>query len=209
VSVSVDVLDLGINNLASLSRGFRNAADVELRLVGDASQAGTPDLLVLPGVGAFGAAVDELRRRGLDEVIASHVASGRALFGVCLGMQLLADSSEETPGVTGLGLIPGTVHKLEASGTARVPHMGWDGVRATEQAGPFTTLGEPVDFYFVHSYAVRPSDESDVLITSEFAGRPFVSGVVRDNVLGMQFHPEKSSRPGARLLSEIVAWSRG
>ncbi len=207
--IEVEVVDLGINNLASLTRGFQTAGDVELRVIADASETRGADLMVLPGVGGYGAAVDELRTRGLDAVVTAHAAAGLPLFGVCLGMQLLADGSEETPGSPGLGLIKGTVRKLKASGTDRVPNMGWTGADATDKAAPFGALREPFDFYFVHSFAMVPDDPDDVLITSQFAGEPFVSGVIHDNVLGLQFHPEKSSRGGIRLLGEVVAWAHG
>jgi glutamine amidotransferase len=207
--VEVEVVDLGINNLASLTRGFRSAADVDLRIIANGEESRGADLMVVPGVGAYGAAVDELRSRGLDEVVHAHAAAGLPLFGVCLGMQLLAERSEESPDAPGLGLIKGSVQKLEATDQARVPNMGWGGADATAKAGPFGALRQPLDFYFVHSYAMVPDDPDDVLITSEFGGKPFVSGVIHDNVLGLQFHPEKSSRGGIRLLGEIVEWARG
>lgn len=207
--LEIEVVDLGINNLASLTRGLENAGDVDLRVIADASETRGADLMVLPGVGGYGAAVDELRNRGLDTVVTEHAAAGLPLFGVCLGMQLLAEASEETPGAPGLGLIEGTVRKLTPSSTDRVPNMGWSGVDATEKAEPFSALRQPFDFYFVHSFAMVPHDPDDVLITSQFAGSPFVSGVIHENVLGLQFHPEKSSRGGIRLLSEVVVWAHG
>lgn len=209
MAIEIEVVDLGINNLASLTRGFQSAADVDLRVIAQASDSRGADLMVLPGVGGYGAAVNELDARGLGEVVLSHAAEGLPLFGVCLGMQLLADRSEESPDAAGLGLIKGSVRKLEASGSARVPNMGWGGADATDKARPFAALRQPFDFYFVHSFAMVPDDPDDVLITTEFAGHPFVSGVVHDNVLGLQFHPEKSSRGGIQLLGEIVEWARG
>ena len=209
MTIEVEVVDLGINNLASLTRGFEAAGDVQLRVIADSSESRGTDLMVLPGVGAYGAAMEELHRRGLDRVVVEHAASGLPLFGVCLGMQLLAESSEESPGVPGLGLVRGAVRKLEASGGARVPNMGWGGAEATDRASEFPTLRQPLDFYFVHSYAMVPDDRDDVLIRSEFGGRHFVSGVIHENVLGLQFHPEKSSRGGIRLLADVVAWAHG
>ncbi len=209
MTIEVEVVDLGINNLASLTRGFESAGDVDLRVIADASESRGADLMVLPGVGGYGAAVEELRSRGLDRVVTDHAASGRPLFGVCLGMQLLAARRDESPEAPGRGLIKGAVRKLEAAGTARVPNMGWAGADATAKAAPFVTLTQPHDFYFVHSFAMVPDDPDDVLITSDFGGKPFVSGVIHDNVLGLQFHPEKSSHGGIRLLGEIVAWAHG
>lgn len=207
--LEVEIVDLGINNLASLTRGFAAASDVNVRVIAHASESRGAHLMVLPGVGGYGAAVEELRNRGLDTVVTEHAAAGFPLFGVCLGMQLLADASEETPGAPGLGLIKGTVRKLIASGTDRVPNMGWTGADATDKAAPFAALRQSLDFYFVHSFAMVPDDPDDVLITSQFAGSSFVSGVIHENVLGLQFHPEKSSRGGIRLLGEVVAWAHG
>lgn len=209
MAIEVEVLDLGINNLASLCRGLVVAGALGLRTVAAESESRGADLLVLPGVGAYGAAIDELKSRGLDGVVQNHVASGGFLFGVCLGMQLLGSASEESPEVVGLGLIPGQVRKLVPSPTTRVPNMGWNGVRATDKAEEFPTLHQQLDFYFVHSYAMEPDSEHDVLITSEFGGSSFVSGVLRDKILGLQFHPEKSSRAGNRLLADVVAWAHG
>lgn len=167
------------------------------------------DLMVLPGVGAYGAAIGELRSRGLDQVVADHVGAGKPLFGVCLGMQLLSERSEESPGVSGLGFIPGEVRRLIPTGGARVPNVGWSGLEARSRAEAFPTLTGTRDFYFVHSYAFVPDDDEDVLATSLFGEGRFVAGVWRDNVLGLQFHPEKSSRGGIRVLSEVVAWAHG
>lgn len=209
MGAAIEVIDLGVNNLASLVRGFRNVADIELRTVASAAESRGADLMVLPGVGAFGAAIEELRTRGLDDLVREHVASGGPLFGVCLGMQLLVNASEESPGRTGLGFIPGEVKKLEASERARVPNMGWTGASPSAAAQDFPSLADEADYYFVHSYAVQPADEQHVLAWSEFDGRPFVSGLIRDNVLGVQFHPEKSSFGGQRFLAEVVEWALG
>jgi len=130
-------------------------------------------------------------------------------MGVCLGMQLLGDSSEESPGVRGLGLVPATVAKLVATGDVRVPNMGWNSLEPAEPARAFPTLLRPFDFYFVHSYAMVPDDEGDVLVRCRFGDTAFVAGVLRGNVLGLQFHPEKSSRGGLQLLADAVAWAHG
>jgi len=209
MGAAIEVIDLGVNNLASLVRGFRNVSDVEIRTVAAGTESRGADLMVLPGVGAFGAAVDELQSRGLDDLVREHVASGGPLFGVCLGMQLLADASQESPGRAGLGFIPGQSIKLEASERARVPNMGWTGASPGAGAGAFSSLARGTDYYFVHSYAVHPEDDRDILAWSDFDGRPFVSGLLRDNVLGVQFHPEKSSFGGQRLLAEVVEWALG
>jgi glutamine amidotransferase len=165
--------------------------------------------MVLPGVGAFGAAMAEMHQRGLDETVHNHVGSGGYLFGVCLGMQLLTSDSEESAGVDGLSLIPGHVRRLTPSAGARVPNMGWAPSGAVRDDERFAVLNRPVDFYFVHSFAVVPDEDADVLARSEFGDAPFVSAIARDNVIGVQFHPEKSSRPGSELLTQVLDWADG
>ena len=208
MAIEVEVLDLGINNLASLRRGLRDAGAKDLRVVASSEESRGADLMVLPGVGAFGAAMTELHERGLDETLRHHVASGGYLFGVCLGMQLLATASEESPGFAGLDFVYGQVRKLVPNEGTRVPNMGWGPSRA-ESSAAFAVLQRPVDFYFVHSFAVVPDDHADILAVSEFGDQPFVSAIARDNIIGVQFHPEKSSRPGSELLSQVLEWADG
>lgn len=209
MTIEVELLDLGINNLASLRRGLSDAGARSLRVIASSNESRGADLMVLPGVGAFGAAVNELDKRGLTETINRHVASGGYLFGVCLGMQLLATASEESPAAVGLDLIHGQVHRLTANAGARVPNMGWGNSLATTRSENFPTFSHPLDYYFVHSFALVPDSKEDVLATSDFGEQSFVSAVIHENVLGMQFHPEKSSRPGAKLLSEVLTWANG
>jgi len=209
MAIRVEILDLGINNLASLRRGLADAGASNLGIIASSEESRGADLLVLPGVGAFGAATAELESRGLGELAQAHVARGGYLFGVCLGMQLLSSSSEESPGATGLSLISGSVQKLESSGGARVPNMGWSPLHARQDNPRFPSLEQDLDFYFVHSYALIPEAEGDIFSTSPFGDHEFVSSVLRDNVLGTQFHPEKSSKPGKQLLSNVLEWARG
>jgi glutamine amidotransferase len=209
LAIEVEVLDLGINNLASLRRGLRDAGAKDLRVIASSEESHGADLMVLPGVGAFGAAMAELEQRGLGATLRHHVARGGYLFGVCLGMQLLASASEESAGVDGLRFIPGQVRRLIPSGEARVPNMGWGSSRAPGNADPFSVLTKSVDFYFVHSFAVVPDDEANILAVSDFGDQSFVSAIALDNVIGVQFHPEKSSRPGSELLAQVLDWADG
>ncbi len=166
------------------------------------------DGLVLPGVGAFPLAMRNLRRLDLADLIASRVGDGVPLLGICLGMQLLFDSSEELERTEGLGLIPGSVQWLNAGGL-RVPHIGWNEVRL-ERPSPLTAgLPEPgCAFYHVHSLAPRPAERADIVGSTEY-GERFATIVERGNVFGVQFHPEKSSRDGLRLLESFVALCAG
>ena len=161
--------------------------------------------LILPGVGAFDAGMASLRRFGLAEVLKLRVNEGVPLLGICLGMQLLFDSSEEGSDA-GLGLIPGTVKRLPAEspgGPVPIPHMGWSRLEKARLHGLTEGIGEEARFYFVHSYAVVPEEDKDIIGTSIY-GSKFVSAIARDNVLGVQFHPEKSHRYGKALLGNFL-----
>jgi glutamine amidotransferase len=155
---------------------------------------------VVPGVGAFPAAMRRLRAAGLDELIAERADARVPVLGLCLGMQLLFDASDEHEGAEGLGLLPGHVRAMRA---ARVPHIGWNLVTFGRGARLVDGLGEAAAFYHVHSFVCEPEDETDVVGRGEY-GAPFVSIVERGNVMGVQFHPEKSSRDGLRLLRNFA-----
>ena len=161
--------------------------------------------LILPGVGTFDASMANLHNSGLVEALQLRASEGVPLLGICLGMQLLFDSSEE--GVTtGLGLIPGVVRRLpmeSPSGSVRIPHMGWSRLEYYRPHDLTEGIGEEARFYFVHSYAVVPKEDSDIIGISTH-GSKFVSAVGRENVLGVQFHPEKSHRYGKALLGNFL-----
>jgi glutamine amidotransferase len=161
------------------------------------------DAIVVPGVGAFPEAMRRLRADGLDDVVREQAGAGVPVLGLCLGMQLLFSSSEEHEGAEGLGLIPGTVTRLRAPGL-KVPHIGWHTVTFERESVLTEGLGEAAAFYHVHSFVTRPEDEADVVGRGDY-GERFVSIVARGNVMGAQFHPEKSSRDGLALLRNFVA----
>ena len=201
------IIDYGIGNLRSLAKAF-TAAGVEVRRSGDPEVVARSERLVLPGVGAFGACADALAAFGLDEPVRQRVADGVPLLGVCVGMQLLFDSSDERGTHRGLGLIPGAVTRFEAGVAGpdgqrlKVPHMGWNRI---ETVRPHPVLGDDAWVYFVHSYHAAPADASDVLATADYGG-PVPAVVGRDNVVGVQFHPEKSARAGQALLRRFADW---
>ena len=203
----VEVLDLGLNNLASLLRALSQAGFRDVRAIDHGTLHRPAKLLVLPGVGAFGAAMDRIRERGFDSVLRDHLAGGEKVAGVCLGMQLLGTSSQESPGVAGLNLVPGEVVRLPAEQGERIPHVGWSGVGMAGQATQFDALEQPFDYYFIHSYALQPKSPDNVLAETPFGSGSFVSAVLSGDIVAFQFHPEKSSRPGARLLQQVQAWS--
>lgn len=162
--------------------------------------------VVLPGVGSFPAGMERLQRGGWVRWLRQLPRSGTSLLGICLGMQLLADTGSEHASTEGLGLIPGTVEPLQPTDPRiRIPHIGWNDVHVARDGTPLgSTSSGPDAFYFVHSFAFVPSDPRDAVATTDHGG-PFVSAVARDNVLGVQFHPEKSQRAGLELLRSFLA----
>jgi len=205
----VEILDLGINNIYSVANAFAKILNesLDIQIIDDFKKSQSPDLMVLPGLGHFRAGMQQIRDRKFDLLIEASLAQGVHLAGICLGMQLLAEMSEEAPGEAGLCLIKGEVKKLPAFG--QIPHVGWEGTVLAKRSNTFQSLDSKHDFYFVHSYHLNPVQDKDTLIRTKFGNHEFVSGVIRGNVLGVQFHPEKSGRAGAQFLSEIISWSRG
>jgi imidazole glycerol-phosphate synthase subunit HisH len=195
------VLDYGMGNLRSVEKAFEHVGADVLRTE-DADAAAGADGLVLPGVGAFPKAMARVRELGFDRLIASAVDAGKPVLGICLGMQLLFETSSELGGSEGLGLLPGSVEPLEAPGL-KVPHMGWEPVRWERESALTDGIESETPFYFVHSLTPRPADEADILGTAVH-GQRFVCGVERGLVAGFQFHPEKSSGAGLRLLENFT-----
>ena len=196
------VIDYGMGNRRSVQKALEHVG-AQTMITRDHDELRAADGLVLPGVGAFPQGMRNLRDTGLVELIGERVAHGVPLLGICLGMQLLFDSSEEMGGAAGLSLIPGEVTGLTAGGL-RIPHIGWNEVRF-QRASPLTVelpeAGCP--FYHVHSFAARPRDPETVIGSTEY-GQRFATIVSRDAVFGVQFHPEKSSRHGLRMLHGFV-----
>jgi glutamine amidotransferase len=195
----IAIVDYGMGNRRSVEKALEHVG-ADPRLTADHATIRAADGIVVPGVGAFPEAMRRFRAAGLDELIADRVQTGVPVLGLCLGMQLLFDASDEHEGAAGLGLLPGRVRALNAP---RVPHIGWNLV-TFERASPLTEgLGEAAAFYHVHSLAPEPSNADDVVGRGEY-GERFVSIVERDNVMGVQFHPEKSSRDGLALLRNFA-----
>ena len=195
----IAIADYGIGNLGSVQKGFRHAG-AETVLTDDPAVLRSADALVLPGDGAFGATMDEIRRRGLDRPLLEAAAAGTPLLGICIGMQILFEESEEHGRHAGLGLLPGRVKRFDD--TLTVPHMGWNRLR-WHQAHPLGEgLPDGAHVYFVHSYYCdAPADA--VLAYSDY-GKDFPAIVGRGNVLGVQFHPEKSQAVGLRMVESFV-----
>jgi glutamine amidotransferase len=199
----IGILDIGMGNLRSVENAvYQNGFDP----VVVTAAANFDDLthLILPGVGNFSAAVPEIADRQLKQPILDFVTSGRPLLGTCLGMQLLMSSSEEGGENTGLDLIAGKVARFSGEGL-RVPHVGWNILNMMQPHPIFQGIKSGRDFYFVHSYVAICERQADLLGTTEYGG-PVTAVVGRDNVVGMQFHPEKSQVNGLRLIENFCRW---
>jgi glutamine amidotransferase len=196
----IAIVDYGIGNLGSVTKGFRHAG-AETVLTGSAEELRRADALVLPGDGAFAASMAELRARGLVDVLIETARSGKPLLGICIGMQLLFDESEEHGRHAGLGLLPGRVRRFANS--LVVPHMGWNSLDFADAHPLFERLEPGAYVYFVHSYYCEAAEPRDVLATTDY-GLDFASVVGRDNVLGVQFHPEKSQTVGLQMVENFV-----
>ncbi len=199
----IAVVDYGAGNLVSIDQALREAGASPLIARGPGDLVGA-DGLIVPGVGAAAPAMARLERRGLAGSIAAWAAADRPLLGICLGMQLLFDGSDED-GATTLGILPGRTERLRDA--PRLPHIGWNAVLRSRPDPLFAGIAPGAPFYFVHSYAPRPAGRDAVavtLATTEHGGM-FVSAVSRGRLAGVQFHPERSGRDGLRLLANFVA----
>jgi glutamine amidotransferase len=188
-----------MGNLRSVEKALEHVG-ARATISADPDEIGAADGLILPGVGAFPRAMERIRATGLDRLIAERAAAGTPILGICLGLQLLYERSDELGGAAGLGLLPGTVTALDAPGL-KVPHIGWSPVRWEHDSRLAAGIDSETPFYFVHSFAVRPAGE-DALGSAEY-GERFACAAERDNVFGVQFHPEKSSAAGLRLLANF------
>ncbi len=197
----IAIVDYGMGNRRSVEKALEHVG-ARVAMTRDHDELRAAEGIDLPGVGAFPEGMRRLGELGLDDVLRERAAAGVPLLGICLGMQLLFESSSEHRGAMGLGVLPGDVGYLDTRGR-RLPHIGWNLVTMTRPARLTEGLGEAAAFYHVHSLACRPSDEADVAGTVSY-GETFPSIVERGTVFGAQFHPEKSSRDGLALLANFT-----
>jgi glutamine amidotransferase len=195
----IAVVDYGMGNKRSVEKALEHVGAAPL-ITASPEEIRTAEAVVLPGVGAFPEAMRRLRASGLDEVVVERAESGVPLLGICLGMQLLFDSTTEHEGAAGLGLLAGDVTALRAP---KLPHIGWNEVEFERPSALTRGLGDVAAFYHVHSFVCRPQDPGDVVGRGDY-GESFASIVERGNVMGAQFHPEKSSRDGLALLRNFA-----
>jgi len=206
----VTVVDYGLGNLFSVARALESQG-ARVRISSDQDEVAHAERLVLPGVGAFGDGVAGLASRGLVDPIRAFARTGRPLFGICLGAQLLMEEGHEFGTHRGLGLVPGSVGPFAAQNGSpqKIPHVGWNAIRPTTARGWQGTLlsetaaGTPM--YFTHSFVIRPERDEDVVAVADYAGQPICAVLRHENVSGSQFHPEKSGPAGLALLGRVVA----
>jgi imidazole glycerol-phosphate synthase subunit HisH len=203
-SLSVAVIDYDAGNTLSVTRALERVG-ARVDLTPDPEHVARADAVVLPGVGAFGDCVRKLEERGMDGACREAIAGGKPFLGVCVGLQVLFEESGESPGVEGLGILPGRVVRFEVE-DLKVPHMGWNQLDVAREHPVLAGLdGEA--FYFVHSYYPDPAERGDVLGTAEYGGK-FCAAAGRENLAAVQFHPEKSSRAGLKLYENFLSWAR-
>jgi glutamine amidotransferase len=199
VADCITLIDYGVGNLGSVARAF-NRLDVDVELTSNPKRICDSTRLVLPGVGHFGESMKNLRDRGLEGPISDALEAGARLLGICVGFQMLFELSEEAPGIPGLGLLPGEVHRFP--GDLTVPHIGWNQLESTQAVPLLDGIRDGDYFYFLHSYYAAPADEQNSLANTEYGVR-FCSVAGNGSVAGIQFHPEKSQNLGLRILENF------
>ena len=197
----IAIVDYGMGNIRSVTNAFRSLG-AEISVTRDKDVITGAQALVLPGVGAFGKCVENLKRFELFDFLKTQIAAGKPYLGICLGMQILLESSEEAPGVEGMGIIKGRVVRFQ--GDMKIPHMGWNNVEIKKPGKMFDNIPDGSHFYFVHSFYPAPEDAAVTATTTDYCGVRFTSAIQRDSIFASQYHPEKSQAIGLRLLRNFV-----
>lgn len=202
--MNVALIDYGAGNLRSVANALR-AIGVEPRIAASPEEIGVATHLVLPGVGSFGDCMEQLGERRLLDPIREWLAAGKPYLGICLGYQILFDSSEESPGVAGLGIVPGKVRRFQQTPGLKIPHMGWNSaVPRHPESGNWTGLGAEPYFYYVHSYFPVPEDPSVVAAETTYGADKFAAAIECANLFACQYHPEKSQDAGLQLIRNFL-----
>ncbi len=199
----IAIIDYDAGNLNSVEKAFRYIGE-DVVITRNRIQIEQADRVVLPGVGAFGDAMKKLQQYELADVVCEAAFSGKPFLGICLGLQLLFESSEESPGVTGLSVLPGRILRIPATPGLKIPHMGWNSLKLRRGARLFEGIREEPYVYFVHSYYLNAANESDVAASTEY-GTLIHASVEHDNLFACQFHPEKSGDVGLQILKNFAA----
>lgn len=198
----IAIIDYDAGNIKSVEKAMLLLGQ-EVTITGDREEILKADKVILPGVGAFGDAMENLRRTGLDRVIRETVEKGTPFLGICLGLQLLFERSDEAPGVDGLGILKGEIVRIPEADGLKIPHMGWNSLHLEHDGRLFRGIREGEYVYFVHSYYLKAEDENIVKASTEY-GVHIHASVEQDNVFACQFHPEKSSDAGIQILKNFV-----
>lgn len=203
--MKVALIDYGAGNLRSVANALQSL-DVQPVIAASPGDLTNATHLVLPGVGSFGDCMAQLENRRLLSAICDWVAAGKPYFGICLGYQILFDSSEETPGVAGLGIVPGIVRRFTQTPGLKIPHMGWNSaLPRNPDAGNWAGLGAEPYFYFVHSYFPVPENRAIIAAETTYGADTFAAAIELPNLLACQFHPEKSQDSGIRLIRNFLS----
>ena len=208
----IAIIDYDAGNIKSVEKAVEHLGEKAV-ITRDRDTIFASDRIILPGVGAFGDAMDKIRSYGLEDVIRKAVQGGTPFLGICLGLQLIFESSEESPGVKGLGLLPGKILRIPEAPGLKIPHMGWNSIKICKNAEQNEEMngklfkgikGDPY-VYFVHSYYLQAEHEEDVAATCEYGGTLIHAAVEHDNICACQFHPEKSSTIGLKILKNFIS----
>jgi len=202
----IALIDYGMGNLSSVKKAFDAIGAIDVKITSCQKEILKSSKIILPGVGNFGDGIRTLKKLGLDKTLLDCVNRGVPLFGICLGLQLLFDSSEEAPGERGLGIIKGTVVKFDQRHKLKIPQIGWNSVSKIKEGGYLSGIESGDFFYFVHSYYVVPEDKSLVALTTSY-GEEFCSCIVGSRIFATQFHPEKSQDKGLTLIKNFVGYT--
>ena len=201
----IAIVDYNAGNLTSVQWALREIG-IDAAITADPDDVVRAERVIFPGVGAAGAAMEELKKRKLEGAVKTYIASGKPFLGICIGCQIILENSEEDGGTSCLGIISGGVKGFRPGSGIKIPHMGWNQVRFTKAHPVLNGIPDSAEFYFVHSYYPAPTDRSVVLGETGYGGTVFPSLLARRNVLACQFHAEKSGPYGLRLLKNFCAW---
>ncbi len=198
----IAILDYDAGNIKSVEKALKLIGQDTI-LTRDFNEISRADKVILPGVGSFGDAMEHLKKYELDKAIKEAVGLGKPFLGICLGLQLLFESSDETPGVEGLGILEGTINRIPAAEGLKIPHIGWNSLQLSGQGRLFEGINDGAYVYFVHSYYLKAKDSNIVKASTDY-GVHIHASVEKDNVFACQFHPEKSSSVGLQILDNFA-----